>query len=377
MAEPTSDLSHPFVKVGKWRCLVHFEQNAFRLLYYLLFKTKPLALGVYSRSWKRNLKGVVKAFAYSLELFIKQVKARFSSFTPTFIYLSVRGHVGLSGHDSVAIFDLETNEVIKVFSEHATLYFQHELAKHAEAEGLGLSEPLLAINSEHLWYKKRYINGKPLRTKGWTEFKKVYNHSLLPLLCHLLKSGQPQQASATYKEALLRGAKESLAKLKEQAPEQNLRDVRGFVDALSKRLDKSFRPYLVSSHGDFQGANILDSDELILIDWETLDKRSALYDLFYLFSEELFSGRSFAAETTYPESLREAVMKGVSQLRQGLADTKHITDYLELYFDFFRLERIAHELSFRLLLNQPSAKIVDSLNKLITVFEKYENALFD
>jgi hypothetical protein len=69
--------------------------------------------------------------------------------------------------------------------------------------------------------------------------------------------------------------------------------VRKFVDTVIERLSGVADPsiYLVLSHGDFSARHILESDHgLVIVDWEAVGQRSALFDLYDSFFQRIVQG---------------------------------------------------------------------------------------
>lgn len=130
--------------------------------------------------------------------------------------------------------------------------------------------------SEQGFYSEKIINGKPLARINDTGLVEKYKKEAFELLISLTKTDEKIDAT----EYILRLKDECLQQLRQKPVFNDTESIAELFDSFLPS-EKGEIVYLVVSHGDFQPGNIwLDNDKnkIVIIDWETVKKRTRFYD---------------------------------------------------------------------------------------------------
>ena len=371
-----SKASYTYQQVGKWNFFVSTHQQPVALLYQLLFKGKPLGLGLYGGSFR----GFVKACYYPLQLMLYQIKRHSGVATrQPQLQFGFNSAICREGHSGYKLFDLQRREITK-YGTINVVYFQRDLRNRQLAAKLKLDTPLIAYDQKEGWYKERLIEGATLQTANLQQLINQFDEHCLPLLQQLASAAAPEQPSlAAYRETLAQAISTGLKNFHSStACKAQIIEIEDFSSAALTKLttSKSQSVTTIMSHGDFHTGNIMCGPRRQLIDWETLGRRSALYDLFCLFSKEIKALKGYVdlgSQTPFPVDIKPTIMRAVRTLcHLQTAPEAQLQEVVRTGLQLYFLERIAHELDYRQALQQDSGKILSSIVAIIRHFERYE-----
>ena len=164
---------------------------------------------------------------------------------------------------------------------------------------------ILEMGENKQWYREELILGTPInrlkdKTKAWGCVEKVAQH-----LFRLLKDKATKESAIIYADKL----KNEIKDLSEQSHhiEPDLKgDILSICEVLYKTvhaISKRTGDGIITSqtHGDFQPANILKSDDgPWLIDWEYTDRRQIIYD-----------GLVLALQSRFPKNLAQRIIQAI------------------------------------------------------------------
>ena len=161
---------------------------------------------------------------------------------------------------------------------------------------------ILEIGKNKQWYSEELILGTPInrlkdKAKAWSCVGKVAK----PLF-QLLEAEATKESAIKYADKLkgeIKGLSEQCHLIEPDLKE----DILSICDVLCEKvhaISKKSRDEIIISqtHGDFQPANILESDDgPWLIDWEYTDRRQIIYD-----------GLVFALRSRFPRNLSQRII---------------------------------------------------------------------
>jgi thiamine kinase-like enzyme len=269
--------------------------------------------------------------------------------------------------------------VLKVFDSDVS---SHSMSKEIEqlkiVSDIEFAPTIVQSNINEKWYEEKYVSGFPPSSYKLVDsdiLLKSFKHDIIPCLSKILFYKKPKSIkTSNYISTLIRKLTSSFALLTESQI-KGIDKVSYFIYSLEQKLTKKSNPdiYLAFSHGDFCPANMLTTEEgLIILDWESAGYRSALYDFFSYFFyrpacinhpvDEMFQelNESLQLFLDSPTMIRSSIKNNVSSL---------INEYRRIFY----LEMLCILLQRHT--TDKNLNILDFILRYIDAFNSYEKIL--
>ena len=190
----------------------------------------------------------------------------------------------LGGNHRIRLFkkDLKSSYVILKHGE-SSKFIENDIKLRGN---ISLSYAPKILNYGNNWIEEEYLRGFPLNRINNKKKSNQLEKVLLNMhLNELLVYCKTEISNTKYRQIIF-------SKIENILNNKNFISMPYYIDNIRKTLsillDKlTEKEVAISwSHGDFQYSNVLvDNDKLIVIDWESADKRFYLYDLFVFFGQ--------------------------------------------------------------------------------------------
>lgn len=367
---------------------INLDQRLIFLIYFLFFKGKPF--GFLERETKIQFinffRPIVRLLRVMEFTYLYNKKKRINKKTPgTFPTLS-SSHYGncliLGGEGEFKIINFRKNSVISAFPDSfPSNVMKDRIYKLKEAQKCKLSPNLLAWNINGRYMEESYLNLKPIQLN---DLKSVHLVTL-PILGDILLStnhqvislGQHiQNVSKKIEQLISPFLNENLNLV------NNIKNILEFISEISKVLKKNSSTaeiILGFSHGDFWEGNILKGKKISrVIDWNTLEIRSAFFDFYFISFDKI---KNFNVnEANIHETSREIEEAFQTFIHHYLEDdfinsklTANIVNQSDVYRLIFYLEYILQKLK-----ENPAGeqKYFEYLINRIKFFQIYESKIY-
>ena len=370
-------IRHRYVRVGSRfgrKQYLYLHQNPLFLAWRLYWYGKPF--GFRGRSLKQTFAGLKRVFRLVVKLCYVQLR---SPTTDDLLDLPVKGQFCLQASKGYKVFNFPRRKVAKVFSSDIDLASVRRQIDQARWIGTHPFAPTVrGWNIEQRWYEEDYVNGYPGTRPNWAIFLREFRASVAPLLARMIVASSPQEISALEyverRSAVARGGQSKLATARLDRTKVNR--VSNFVEATIGRLRLAGdRPIsLVCSHGDFSpGHALMTSKKAVIIDWEILGQRSALYDLHDYFFERSWLGHA-------APGMAMEMQKAISQVESCLnannssrcSSLTALLSNAEVYRLVYYVERISKVVERKKITDAVLDKFI---LRLIDAYDRYEESL--
>ena len=262
------------------------QQNLAVLAWLLAVKGRPLGFGRESlmttfesprllASWLTNL------LRYQFRLWNNDSR----------LELPFYGHVCLLVNRGYKIFDLRRERVIKIFKDDVdTASIRSEIERVRHVAQYDFAPAVRHWDIEARWYEEEYVNGSPITAADMKTYSKNYYQYAAPCIeSMILCKGLQVTHVAEYVHNMM--AMFSGRLLEDGSDMSSVRPIQDFMHMLADDLCNAgdLRVHLALSHGDFDHCPVLRTKQGIkVIDWEYMDYRSLLFDLYNYFMVQLF-----------------------------------------------------------------------------------------
>jgi hypothetical protein len=247
-----------------------------------------------------------------------------------------------------------------------------EIAGVRNASLLDFAPTVRRWDTKGRWYEEDFVIGQ----QGYLVYKsepvlKAYYQDIAPCIERMILLQAPLSTNLCEYVDRTTSILED-GRLSKSGLEARKTDViSGFIESTAEqlRLEENHQIDLVFSHGDFSLVNILSTkDGIMVIDWESADHRSTLFDLHNYFFTELHYGR---ATTDLVSEINEAISSLQSRLTSKAPDiARTLPSLAETYRRLYYLERV-----LMLLERELSNSLLDVILRSIAVFNRYEEAI--
>jgi hypothetical protein len=354
----TSQYSYALAR-GNYYCL---SCSPLKLAWILLTKVKKLhleSLGIQRRQVPAILKSLLN---YS-------IKPPFNS--TDVINLPVSGHVCIRVHHGYKVFDLSTLTATKVFdANYNTAAVASEIQAVVDASVFVFTPNFLSSDPNQHWYTESFISGKRFLKTVQSDPQILFESVIVDYILNIILS---KSICATKLGDYLNTLIESIFKhlLNLSHVKEVVIEIEFFVDSIVSDLEnkREIQLYLAFTHGDFSFVNFLgDKHNIVVIDWESAQNRSALHDLYNYFLTELYYGRT---KSNLLLDIDNAIVLIGQRLALDEPDiSKHIDKYKGIYRGLYYLERLN-----TLLDRDPSVDHLNVIKRSIDVFKIHESSM--
>lgn len=340
--------------------------------HYLYLQQNPVALGFLicfrGRSFTGNKSAIRSALAWAKMLlqcrFIRQINNSVQD-------LPVRGNLCSRVYNGWKVFDLKRNVVTKLFStEVDQVEIEEEIERVRRVGKHGFAPSILQSRVKERWYEEEYINGRNVIPKDWVGFLDIFQQYLLPCVESMILTHDPEYVNvneyACERKGVLMGEKLSNQKL----DNTKIDSIRTFVNLMGEQLNQhtAIRIPLVFSHGDFKASHVLKAKRgPVIIDWETVGRRSLLFDFYNAFFQPVYHERR---ATTIKSDINTGISNLESRLRIVSPELSSSLMPLEqIYRQLYYVERLARIVeAFSVITDD----LLDSMLKWIGTFQQIE-----
>lgn len=340
------------------------QQNPFILAWFLFFRSKSLKLRSDFRK-KRLLSAIRKFVQYKFHLANDMSGLQLSEF----------GNLCLKVHRGYRLFNFGQNIVTKFFTPDVELSLAlKELDGARKAGQLSFAPEILGWSVKERWYQEELVDGYigysvPKSDSGL--LLKMFYRDIAPCIEQMILF---QPAVKTTVGERLSKCKRILDDGRLSRPELHLKkvnEIRRFAETVEYQLSlmEDNDIYLVFSHGDFSLRNMLSTrNGLRVIDWEGVDFRTVLFDLYNCFFTESYYRR---VSTNLVAEIKESICFLQNRLKKKLPKVVVTLDTsVEQYRWLYYLERIC-----MLLERELDNKILGVISRSIAVFTRHEEIL--
>jgi hypothetical protein len=368
---------------------INLDQSLISLIYFLFFKGKPF--GFLERKSKIHIINlclpIVRLIRVLQFTYLYKRKKKLNKKSPDLFPTLSSAHCGhcliLGGQGEYKIINFRKKYVTTVYpKDFPKSVMESRFYKLKEAQSCKLSPKLLDWDLNSRYMKESYLNLKPVSFK-LNDIKHVYLETL-PILKDILLSKDHQNI-------LLGQHIQNVSKRIEQILSpflnhnvslvNNIKIISEFISVIHQELHKVISQseiVLGFSHGDFWEGNILKSGKKSrVIDWNTLEFRSAFFDFYFITFDKV---SSINEENLYEVS-REIENAYQTFIRNYLEDhfinsklAAVLVQHSEVYRYIFYLEFINQRLVENPLGEQ---KYFKYLADRIKFFQAYESKLYE
>jgi hypothetical protein len=273
-------MQHQFVSVangGSRGRYLHLEQNPLALMFRLYRYGKPF--GSRGTSFRAAIRGSGMLAAEMLRYSYYRKRLRN---VDSVIELPIFGHLCLAVRNGYKVFDFDRQCVTKVFmADTGPTVVENEIETVRRVAEYEFAPSVIAWNVEERWYREEFVDGYTAKQEA-----------LVPVLRSLMLAEPARKVDAmeylqTRRQVLHSPGNQLCDR---QLDNESVDRVRTFVDTVIERLNgvADHSIYLVLSHGDFSARHVLKSDHgLVIVDWEAVGQRSALFDLYDSFFQRI------------------------------------------------------------------------------------------
>jgi thiamine kinase-like enzyme len=322
---------------------------------------------------KDALKYAVKLMKLQLEALLKCLSSDLK------VNLPFKGHVCLPVSNGYKIFDLEHDTVVKLFSSQAdTAVINKEVELNLKVRSLNLGSLLQDWSVDERWYKESYVNSHHLKFTNWAVFSGTLHQRLIPLISQIILAAPAKSKNLLeYSNHLRDTLFSESGKLSNRSLDpEKIEKIKFFWDTVSNKLESfaKIQPTVVLTltHGDLSLLHVLDQPgNDVMIDWEYMNYRSAVFDLYHIFFQEWTHRKPPAS----PINLAGAVASLESQLHKSQTfsqqDVSNISISTDLYRWLYYIEHICQALE----MSTPTDRKLDYILGWIEGFMGYEEKI--
>lgn len=354
------DTNYRYIGIGRhYFCL---EQNLILLAWMLISGRGLLRLAALRVSASDVLKAMIKIALYRLGA-NRRVRT---------LELPFFGNVCREVHGGHKLFNFRRGSVTKRFSPQlAQDEVEREIVATAARGRLNFSPNVIRYSLDRRWYEEDYIPGEP----GWLfygadneAFWRRFHGDIVPFLEQILRIEPLVSVRlGAYVDDVTSRLRAALERL-ECAPDMAALVLKFAAEYLEDDLRAAADEVVLTafSHGDFLSGNILKTrDRSIVIDWESEDRRSILFDFYSFLFGELHKGRAAIMPRQEIDSALRALESNLTRKIPEAPDIKALAD---IYRKLFYLERLLM-LAER---DQPDKPFPRVVVRTIEVFSQYE-----
>jgi hypothetical protein len=356
-------VQYQYVKIGRpFYCL---QQSPVVLAWLLYFKYETLRLHSLKIDKKQGISALRALVRHQLHL----------GSSDSVLELPAYGNLCLPVHRGYRVFDFRRKAVTRTFDpEVDRAIVENEIEGVRQAGRLDFAPAVPRWNEEERWYEEEYVIGDRARWIPKSEPEavvRIYRQHVAPCLEHMILLQAPVNVKlGEYVGRIM----DSLGDGRLSKPGLNVGKamaIRDFVESVAEHLlleGSGTAVDLVFSHGDFSLRNMLRTrDGMVVIDWESAGRRSALFDLYNYFFTESYYGR---ITTDLISEISEAISSLQSRLTAKAPSIASTLCFLAgVYCRLYTLERV-----LALLERELSDDLLDVILRSIEVFARYEKA---
>lgn len=289
--------------------------------------------------------------------------------------LPVYGNLCLPVHRGHRVFDLRRGVVIRVFAPQVdTAVVAREIERVRNASLLDFAPQVRQWSIEGRWYEEDFVVGRRAHLvlrPGPDAVARVYRRDLAPCIEEMILLHSPRSVNVGQYVDQLMDALENEGLACPGLDVKKVNEIGGFARSMAEQLYRTGDSWVdvVFSHGDFSLRNVLRTkDGVVVIDWESADRRSVLFDLYNYFFAEAYYSR---IHTDLVSEIREAIASLQSRLAGSAPDiARNLPALARVYCRLYYLERI-----HMLLEREPTDELLDVIVRSIEIFSQYEGAV--
>ena len=274
------------------------QQNLPVLAWILFFKKDTLLPIRRSESKPLSLRLLVSSFRGKYRLLRKNlifliIFARYKyqlRRIDSVVHLPFYGQICMPVHKGFKIFDIRRGVVVKVFDpDVATSVIKHEIEQLKKISKIDFAPTLKRWNIEERWFEESFYSGSLDSSHNPMDSETVltkFCQELVPYI-HTLMLFQPSISinALEHVEKALEILEVSRSSRKEPKFKE-FKKIEYFLESIVNRLrtEGNCSLFLTLTHGDFCPANMLNTRYgMKVIDWEGVEDRSVLFDLYSYF----------------------------------------------------------------------------------------------
>lgn len=295
------------------------------------------------------------------------------------VQLPVYGHFGTHVHKGYKIFNLYSNTATKIFdADVSKSSIMQEIEQLKRVSQTSFAPSLRKWDINERWYQEDYIWSNIAtahRSPDSDIFLKAFYREAMPCLNSLILFQPPQTKNLSRYLREIMGILEKSEFSREKLFLEEAVMFDKFVHTTVERLNAvvDYSVHLVLSHGDFCPSNLLNSkDGLKIVDWESAEHRSLLFDFYSYFFYRSVSSKCPTAPMV--SEITEALQYFISQLSLMSPDiTDNLLASVKTYRHLYYIERLCMLVERDLTDKNVSMK--DYIFRYIKAFQAYEDTL--
>jgi hypothetical protein len=339
------------------------KQNPIYLAWYFFCKTKSLN---YRRAFSRKRK--IRILKIFILIYFGLIKRSVVSFP-------FPGHMILRVHGGYRIFNFSREVVTKVIETKSNfLKERNEVARVLITRQFDFAPKILDWDDEQDWYEEELVNGSIRYQNLQCDSSALLNMFKQEIAPCLVKMILLQTPSITSVGAITKHCNQIWQNRRSNFRGLDIYDIDSignfFSHIIAKLSESAEQPvYRIITHGDFSLVNMLNTKKgLMVIDWESIAHRSALFDFYNFFLTELYYNRT---STNLIRETREAILCLKEKLNaKNLEVAKHLVALADVYRLLYYIERIS-----MLIERGINQKILEVISRSIQIFSEHEKAI--
>lgn len=339
------------------------KQNPICLAWYFFYKTKSLN---YRRAFsiKRKI-NVLKIFCL---IYFGLIKRSVVSFP-------FPGHMIIRVHGGYRIFNFSREIVTKVIETKSNFSEEmNEVARVLITRKFDFAPKIFKWDDEQVWYEEELVNGTISYQNLHCDSSALLNMFKQEIAPCLIKMILLQTPSMTTVGAITKHCNQfwqNRRSIFQGLDISNIGAIEDFFSHIIAKLSESAeqKVYRIITHGDFSLVNMLNTKNgIMVIDWESIAHRSALFDFYNFFLTELYYNRT---STNLIRETREAIVCLKEKLNEkNLEVANHLVALKDVYRLLYYVERIC-----MLIERGINKKILKVISRSIQIFSEHEKAI--
>ncbi len=369
---------------GRYFCL---QQKLPVLAWMLFFKKDTLLPICRSESKRLSLRLLIGSFRGKYRLLRKNlifliIFARYKyqlRRIDSVLHLPFYGQICVPVHKGYKIFDIRRGVVVKVFdSDVATSAINKEIEQLKKISKIDFAPSLKSWNIEERWFEESFYSGSLDSSHNPMDSETVltkFCQKLVPYIHTLMLFQPPRSIKALeHVEKTLEILEVSRSSRKEPKFEE-FKKIENFLESIVDRLrtEGNCSVFLTMTHGDFCPANMLNTRcGMKVIDWEGVEDRSVLFDLYsYFFYRPVSRKVPVAIVASEINDALPFFLSSVSKKAPEIFDS--LSKLGRVYRLVYYVEHISKEVEREM--TDKNLNMMESILGYIDVFNSYEDIL--
>ncbi len=257
---------------------------------------------------------------------------------------------------SIRIFDFENNISVSIQKKGFTDYFFNKQLKFRLNNHFCFIPTIL--NNDENWFAEPLLDGHMLARETDPEKYAEFQSKAIDYVHQIGANTESEEEVSSYSLSLIRKIENQLSRALSDKQIMTYSKTNDIILSIKNYLihEKNKFPCVVS-HGDFQAGNIwVSKDNVYIIDWETVDKRSCWYDEITIkYGTRYYGGVKRLVDDVLSHSLCVTLNSKFESLSEKAVLALYVLEDIEFYLeDMLELPGVAGKKTFDQYMNELS-----------------------